>query len=57
MATLRLYSCALVTAVFAALWAAGIHEDRLIGAYWVLLAITLVVSEKERTKRRRDGRP
>lgn len=55
-AVVRLYACALVLAVWTVLWAAGLRTDTFVGFMLALTAVALVVSERERGRRREVGR-
>jgi hypothetical protein len=50
---IRLYSTALVLAVWAAMWWLGVRSDTLVGAALALLAVTAWIAENERRRQRR----
>lgn len=56
MALLKLYSSGVALAVWAVSWAAGLRGDTVITVWLALLAVTVVVSERERARRRRARR-
>jgi hypothetical protein len=51
---LRLYAVAILFAVWAAVWALGLHGDGLSVAFLLTTAVCVVVSERERQRLVRD---
>lgn len=53
LAWLRLYAAGIVVAVWAVVWALDVRGDTVIGAGLAFTALAIVVSERERSRRRR----
>jgi hypothetical protein len=56
VASLRLYSTALVLLAWAALWPLGVKGDPVIVVGLALTAVSIFVAERERARRRRGPR-
>jgi cellobiose-specific phosphotransferase system component IIC len=56
MACARLYATAIVLGLWAVLWALGIQGNVVIGIGLAATALSAVVAERERVRRRRERR-